>query len=214
MRRRNNCYRLPAVKLGESFIGKVQAPAPSIRIRSHISLSLCGCVVHGRTRSLTQELQKLPIMTPKQTLPLARTNNLVIQNVAKESLIYDESSHEAHCLNQTAALVWRHCDGRTTVDEMVAILHRTLGTPADPAVVELALEQLQHAGLVDSRAVSLAGQAFASRRRLLGRLSTAGMAMALAPLVTSVMTRTARAQASPKPTTTTTTTTTTTSVPQ
>jgi len=151
-------------------------------------------------------------MTPKQTLPLARSKNLVVQDVAKESLVYDESSHEAHCLNQTAALVWRHCNGRTTMDEMVAILHRSLGTPTDPAVVELALEQLQDAGLVEERVVSFGTQPSVSRRRLLCRLSTAGMAMALAPLVTSVMTRTARAQASPKPTTTTTTTSTTTTI--
>ncbi|HMF16009.1 MAG TPA: PqqD family protein, partial [Gemmataceae bacterium] len=97
-------------------------------------------------------------MTPKQTLPLARSKNLVVQDVAKESLVYDESSHEAHCLNQTAALVWRHCNGRTTMDEMVAILHRSLGTPTDPAVVELALEQLQDAGLVEERVVSFGTQ--------------------------------------------------------
>jgi len=138
-------------------------------------------------------------MTPKQTLPLARTKNLVVQDVANESLVYDESSHEAHCLNKSAALVWRHCDGRTTVDEMVAILHRSLGTPTDPAVVELALEQLQTAGLVNERVVSFTGQPNMARRRLLSRLSVAGMAMALAPLVTSIMTRTARAQASPPP---------------
>jgi len=138
-------------------------------------------------------------MTPKQTLPLARTKNLVVQDVANESLVYDESSHEAHCLNKTAALVWRHCDGRTTVDEMVAILHRSLGTPNDSAVVELALEQLQTAGLVNERVVSFTGQPNMARRRLLSRLSVAGMAMALAPLVTSIMTRTARAQASPPP---------------
>jgi coenzyme PQQ synthesis protein D (PqqD) len=148
------------------------------------------------------------MITPKQTLPLARTKNLVIQEVANESLVYDESSHEAHCLNRTAALVWRHCDGRTTIGEMVAILHGSVGTPNDPGVVELALQELQHAGLVDGRVAAFAGQPSVSRRRLLSRLSTAGMAMALAPLVTSVMTRTARAQASPKPTTTTTTTTT------
>jgi Coenzyme PQQ synthesis protein D (PqqD) len=149
------------------------------------------------------------MMTPKQTLPLARTKNLVIQEVANESLVYDESSHEAHCLNRTASLVWRHCDGRTTVGEMVTILHRSLGTPADPGVVELALEQLQVVGLVDGPVAPVAGTPSVSRRRLLSRLGTAGMAMALAPLVTSVMTRTARAQASPKSTTTTTTTTTT-----
>ena len=145
------------------------------------------------------------MITPKQTLPLARTKNLVVQEVANESLVYDESSHEAHCLNRTAALVWRHCDGRTTVGEMVAILHRSLGTPTDPGVVELALQQLQAVGLVDGHVV--AGAPSVSRRRVLSRLGTAGMAMALAPLVTSVMTRTARAQASPKSTTTPTPTT-------
>ena len=138
-------------------------------------------------------------MISKQTLPLARTADLVVQEVDTEVLVYDEKSHEAHCLNPTSALVWRHCDGRTTASEMAAILHRTLGTPLDIDVVEVALEQLAKADLVHELTVPFRSAAAVTRRRMLGRLSAAGVAMALAPLVTTVLTQTAKAQASKAP---------------
>ncbi len=51
-------------------------------------------------------------MTPnEQARPLARKADLVTKEVADEVLVYDLKSHKAHCLNQTAALVWKYCDG-------------------------------------------------------------------------------------------------------
>ena len=51
----------------------------------------------------------------EQYLPAARTSGLVVRELAEETLVYDEERHRAHCLNRTAALVWRHCDGKTPV---------------------------------------------------------------------------------------------------
>jgi hypothetical protein len=50
-----------------------------------------------------------------KTLPKARRNKLVIQELPDEVLVYDQERDKAHCLNQTAALVWKQCDGRTDV---------------------------------------------------------------------------------------------------
>ena len=47
-------------------------------------------------------------------LPRARTDNLVIRELDDETLVYDTARDEAHCLNRTAALVWKLCDGQTT----------------------------------------------------------------------------------------------------
>jgi hypothetical protein len=43
--------------------------------------------------------------------PRARRDGLVEETVGEELLLYDQESHTAHCLNQIAARVWRHCDG-------------------------------------------------------------------------------------------------------
>jgi hypothetical protein len=44
--------------------------------------------------------------------------------VPDEVLIYDLKQHKAHCLNKTAALVWNHCDGETSVSEMATLLQK------------------------------------------------------------------------------------------
>lgn len=60
------------------------------------------------------------------TLPHARLDGLVITEVDNETLVYDMERDKAHCLNQTAALIWRRCDGKTTVREMAGLLQKQL----------------------------------------------------------------------------------------
>jgi hypothetical protein len=60
-----------------------------------------------------------------------------------ELLVYDLRSHQAHCLNQTAAFVWKRYDGRTGVTELAAMLSENLGAAISDDVVWLALEQLE-----------------------------------------------------------------------
>ena len=51
-------------------------------------------------------------------LPKARLDKLSIRELPDETLVHDLTTHKTHCLNPTAALVWRHCDGRTTLAEL------------------------------------------------------------------------------------------------
>ena len=55
---------------------------------------------------------------PPAPLPRMREQGLVVDDLPDEVLVYDLDRHQAHCLNRTAALVWRHCDGQTTVKEI------------------------------------------------------------------------------------------------
>ena len=67
-------------------------------------------------------------MRHEETLPEARTDGLLIEEVGDgETLVHDLDSHKTHCLNRTAALIWRHCDGRTTISHMADVLERELG---------------------------------------------------------------------------------------
>src|ERR1044071_4757712 len=54
--------------------------------------------------------------------PRARTDRLVIKELPNEVLVYDLERDRAHCLNTTAAIVWKACDGSTTPEEMAAQL--------------------------------------------------------------------------------------------
>jgi hypothetical protein len=51
---------------------------------------------------------------PCAFLPKARSEGIIIREVDGELLLYDRVRDRAHCLNETAAAVWKLCDGRTT----------------------------------------------------------------------------------------------------
>src|SRR5438132_1151839 len=88
-------------------------------------------------------------MSRLATMPRSRNEQLVVQQLSDETLVYDLDRHKAHCLNEPAAVVWSLCDGRTTVAEAAKVLHERLGIPADEQVVHLALNQLGKARLLD-----------------------------------------------------------------
>ena len=126
------------------------------------------------------------------TLPLARTNEIVTKEIDGELLIYDSARDEAHCLNSSAARIWKLCDGRTTVPEMAVSMSRAAGIPVDEIVIHSALRQLSARALLAKGDVR--GRPFdISRRSLARRL---GIAVALLPIITSISAPTALAAVS------------------
>jgi len=97
--------------------------------------------------------------------PLARTTGLVVQDVVDETLVYDLAVHKACCLNASAALVWKYCDGNNSIAEITERFeHDGHGRVSDDFVL-LAIDQLKGNGLVEySIGKSSTGH---SRRQLL-----------------------------------------------
>ena len=116
-------------------------------------------------------------------LPKARKKNLVIQPLDDEILIYDLRTDRAHCLNRTASLVWRYCDGKTDIPIMSRKLASATGEPANQVLVQLALQRLHKAKLLDAAPDSETIQL--SRRDVIRRLGKA--AAITVPLVTSII---------------------------
>ena len=118
-------------------------------------------------------------------MPRARREGLLVRELNDEVLVYDLHRHKAHCLNTTAALVWRRCDGRTRVSEItLAIQSASAGSPDDDAVW-FAIEQLKRAHLIEATTVLGSGSPKLSRRELMKK---AGIAAAVAlPLVTTIV---------------------------
>ncbi len=87
-------------------------------------------------------------------LPYARTDNLVIRELDDETLVYDMERDEAHCLNQTAALVWKRCDGKSTATQAARSLKKELDAPFDADLVWLAVSQLRRFHLVEGKTES------------------------------------------------------------
>lgn len=53
--------------------------------------------------------------------PKAR-EDVVFRPLADEWVLFDPRRHLLHVLNLTAALVWSHCDGETSVEALVEAL--------------------------------------------------------------------------------------------
>ena len=120
-----------------------------------------------------------------QVVPEARKEGLVVQHLSDEVLVYDQQRHKAHCLNETAALIWMRCDGKTTVSSMAQDLSKQTGTRVGEEVVWLALDQLGKSSLLQATAMRSKAAGGMSRREMMKR---AGLAAAVAvPVVTSIV---------------------------
>jgi hypothetical protein len=106
--------------------------------------------------------------------PQAREEGLVLQELPDELLIYDLDRHWSHCLNRTAARIWRHCDGSRSVSELASGLLQELGTPVEEEAVWLVLHRLSRACLLQEKVRRPTGSNRATRRALLRRLGAVG----------------------------------------
>src|SRR5262249_24599694 len=123
-------------------------------------------------------------------LPKAREEGLIIEPLGDELLVYDTRSHRSNALNATAALVWRHCDGKTSLPELARLLVAELGAPEDEALVLLALKRLATVKLLEENRLP-EGAEKVTRRSVARRLALAGGMTALLPLVLSIVAPTA-----------------------
>jgi len=118
-----------------------------------------------------------------------RKQGLVIDDLPNEVLVYDLERDQAHCLNRTAALVWRACDGDTGAPEIARRLRVELDAPFNEELVWMALDQLEKQHLLE-HAIAVPSQfTHLSRRQMIRNL---GLAAAIAvPVVTSIVAPTA-----------------------
>jgi hypothetical protein len=109
-------------------------------------------------------------------VPLARTEDLVTEELDDELLVYDQRTNEAHCLGATATRVWRACDGRASSAE----LSKRLGL--DSEMVARALEELASCQLLD-----LGPAVGVTRREATAKMMKVSAAVASAPLIYSIV---------------------------
>lgn len=114
--------------------------------------------------------------------PIARKEGITVEDIQGESVVYDCRRHRAHCLNKSAAAVWRSCDGHNSLKDIAARLHKDLGLPDDLQLVHVALDQLEAEELVEHEAVPR-HEPLPSRLDIGHRLSIGTLAL---PLVTSL----------------------------
>jgi len=117
--------------------------------------------------------------------PRKREQRLVIDELPDEILVYDLDRHRVHCLNQTAALVWQQCDGKSTAAQIAQRLAKKLQAPCNEDLVWLALRQLERLHLLEQSILLPAQLAGITRREM---VRTIGIAAVVAvPMVTSIV---------------------------
>ena len=83
--------------------------------------------------------------------PKSRKENLVIQELEGEVLIYDLEKNKAFCLNETSALVWQSCDGSRTIAGISDAVGKQLNSQVNEDMVWLALDQLSKENLIENK---------------------------------------------------------------
>lgn len=131
-------------------------------------------------------------MKKSDRAPKARRSHLVIKELASETLVYDESNHQAHCLNQTATFVWKHCDGRRSIATLARLMEKEMHAAVSEQTVRFAIKQLEQSRLLEASPSGSAWLPQTSRRELMRTLGVAAVAL---PIVVSVVAPTAAAAA-------------------
>jgi len=119
--------------------------------------------------------------------PKARQDDLLIEEVADELVVYDRQRSRAHSLNRTAALVWRHCDGQRSIADLAALLRAELDPVADEDLVLVAIDRLEAIHLLEEPFGRTADQARTSRRQVVRKVGRVGVLTLLLPVVTTLV---------------------------
>jgi hypothetical protein len=169
-----------------------------------------GRVINGNIRAvlvpgrsiLSQDLQKaiqfggsMDIHRSKR--PKARKDGLLVRELSDEVVVYDVESNKALCLNETAALVWKHCDGQKNLTQIARQLTADLNTSVDEKLVWYALRQLSANHLLETKVTPPAALAGMNRRQMVKALGLA--AVVAVPVVTSIVAPSAAQAASCRP---------------
>jgi hypothetical protein len=127
--------------------------------------------------------------------PKARNNDLLVEELGGELLIFDVSSNRAHCLNGTAAAIWRDCDGTRSFAAMAQRIFPGLDPADGERLVSVGVDRLRRRRLVESS--EREAPADPSKRYMVKKLALLAAAAGFAaPLVSTVLAPTSAQSAS------------------
>lgn len=121
--------------------------------------------------------------------PQSRKDNIVVQKLDGEVLIYDLKVNKAFCLNETLALVWQSCDGNKSVPEISRQVSKTIGESMSDDLIWLAISELKKENLLANGEDITNKFEGLSRREVIRKIGFASM-VAL-PVISSLLAPTA-----------------------
>jgi hypothetical protein len=137
-------------------------------------------------------------MLKQKHYPEAVSENLIIQELKNELLVYNLKTHRAMSLNETVACVWQLCDGKKSLSEIEVLASRRLETPLPKEAILLSISELDRNNLLIPTASSKTEENIPeiSRRQMIRRVAlTSAVAI---PVITALTApRAADAQSGP-----------------
>jgi hypothetical protein len=131
------------------------------------------------------------------TLFRARQDDIVVEQIGGDVLVYDRRADIAHCLGEAAALTWRTCDDGASLSEIAERIAAAGLASSDEAAAELADAAIAELAANDLLEPSSARTGLVTRRRALRRVAGIGAAAIAGPLVVSAAVPSAAAALSP-----------------
>lgn len=123
--------------------------------------------------------------------PISLKNNVLVQQLDKELLLYDLSRDKVFCLNETSLMVWNLCDGKNTVEDIRREISLRLKTNISEEMIWLALDKLKNEQLLSNHQGFRINFNGLNRREV---IKNAGFATMVAlPLISAVISPTAAA---------------------
>jgi len=129
--------------------------------------------------------------------PKTRNENIVVQEMEKEILIYDLKDDKALCLNEMSALIYQLCDGKNSVAEINQALNKTLNQSISEDLIWLALNDFKRDNLLEEGEWLEIDFSGLSRRQVIRKVGLASLIML--PVISSVVAPVSAAAASLAP---------------
>lgn len=121
--------------------------------------------------------------------PIARIENIVVQELPDETLICDLVSNRFFCLNKTASEVWKLCDGKNDVTKLKEKLSKKLNEKVTDDLILLTIDKLSNLELLVEMPKNVLDFNYETRRSMIKKIGLSTM-VAL-PLISVIISPTA-----------------------
>jgi hypothetical protein len=116
---------------------------------------------------------------------VARKADLVTRELPEETLVYDLRTNKAYCLNETASLVWKKCNGENEPADIARLMVNESHASVPEDLVWLAIEELRKNNLLETPHYRPRVADGISRRQIIRRI---GFTTAIAlPVVSALL---------------------------
>lgn len=124
-------------------------------------------------------------LTSSEIKPIGLKNNVLVQELEKELLLYDLSRDKVFCLNETSMLIWNLCNGERSIEDIRREVSRQLNSEVNEELIWLALDKLKTEQLLSNhQEIEIKFNAL-SRREVIKKVGLSSMATL--PLILTIV---------------------------